>query len=127
MPVLKGLLWGLMTALIGTGVSFAQTSTPPPSPTPDVRQMWTLEAGVNALGTPYPAQDVVFAYSVNAGEAAIAVFLGVVILLLLGGIVIGLLTFYRERDSKSNHGGRFTPAAPAFIDRRLAPRDRRRF
>lgn len=111
-----------LTFLAGT-VSHAQTSTPPPSPTPDVRQMWTLPPEVNAQGTPYPAQDVVFAYSVNAGEAAIALFLGVLILLVMAGLVIYLLSL--NKDSKANHGGRITPAAPAPFDRRLAPRERR--
>lgn len=51
------------------------------TPTPDASSMWTLEAGVNALGTPYPAMDVVIRYRVDAGDAAIILFLAALLLL----------------------------------------------
>lgn len=80
-------IWGvvLLVLLVAPWAVSAQTSTPSPTLTPDVRQMWTVEAGVNALGTPIPPMDVVFSYSFHAGDVPIA------LLLLLLLIVIWLM------------------------------------
>jgi hypothetical protein len=75
---------------------FAQTATPLPTPTPDVSQMWTVEAVTNAAGTPFPAMDVVFRYQTNAGDIAITAFLAA-LLILIWIVFLWWLLIFREQ------------------------------
>ena len=75
----------ILCLILAPSLALAQTSTPTPvptstpTPTPDVNLFWTLAPSVNQAGTPIPAQDVLFSYSADSGDIAIAVMFGAVI------------------------------------------------
>lgn len=75
----------ILWLLLVPALALAQTNTPTPvptstpTPTPDVSLFWTLAPSVNAAGTPVPAHDVLFNYSADSGDLAIAVLIGALI------------------------------------------------
>lgn len=89
---------------VGAGAVFAQTATDTPTPTatptetptptatPNVVLVWELPTQVNDLGTPQPEQYVAFAYSADAGQVGIIVFLAILVVSLWAFFLIWLLT-----------------------------------
>lgn len=95
---------------VGAGAVFAQTDTATPTPTltptetptptstPNVVLVWELPTQVNDLGTPQPVQYAAFAYSADAGQVGIIVFLAILVVSLWAFFVMWLLT--RPRASR---------------------------
>lgn len=100
---MRGLLIVMVVLLVFASAAYAQEVTPepttPPTPTPEVVQVFELPTQVNAEGTPQPSQYAAFAYTMDAGQVAITFFLAVLVFSIWAMFIIWIL-IHRKANSQ---------------------------